>query len=322
MPTVSENESESAARKAADELIHHIGVAKAQFDEVNERIEQRAGRNLLLAIATGLAIGVVLVASLIFFKWAFLGVCVLAAAGAAVELSTALRATGVFVPRVGVAIGSVAIMAGATFFDIVGLVAGTAIGIGVVMIWYAGERLLRSSQRNNSGATSWAHGSVLRDLLAIVGVLVYTGSLIAFAALLLLHDRGEWWILGFIVVVVANDTGAYATGVLWGRHPMVPVISPKKSWEGFAGGAVIACITGVLVSWLMLPNTPLFGILFGASLVISGTLGDLLESFIKRRMGVKDMSSWLPGHGGILDRLDSLILSAPVAYLLFVLAAG
>lgn len=306
-----ENESEPQAKRAAEELIQHIEAAKAQFDEVNDRIEKRAGRNLFLAIGTGLLIGAVLLVSLIFFKWAFLALCVVAGGAAAIELATALRTAQVFVPRFGAAAASVLAMAGATFFGLQGLLLGWLAGIVLLLAWWGIER----ARRGRGGS------ALFREAISAVGVVTYTGLLVGFAVLLLLQPRGEWWVLGFIVVVVANDTGAYATGVALGRHPMAPAISPKKSWEGFAGGALIALVAGVLVSWLMLPSTPVFGVLFGACLVASGTLGDLLESVIKRRIGVKDMSSWLPGHGGVLDRLDSIILSAPVAYFLFCLTA-
>lgn len=309
------NENHPGPRGAADEIIHHLGAARAQFDEVNERIEQRAGRNLFLAAGTGLGIGGILLVSLIFFKWAFLGVAAVASATAAIELATALRNVRVFVPRVGIAIAALFVIVGTVFFGLGGILGGAAIGIAFALVWYALERAIRVRRSGQPVSRQ-----VVRDMLSIVGVVVYTGALVGFAVLVLVQDHGEWWVLGFIIVVVANDIGAYATGVAWGRHPMVPIISPKKSWEGFAGGAVAACLAGVLVSWLMLGQSWQFGLLFGVCLMLAGTAGDLLESTIKRRIGIKDMSSWLPGHGGVLDRLDSLMLSAPVAYALFVIA--
>lgn len=306
----------SGEHNAGEEFVHQFEAARAQFEVVSERIEKRAGRNLFLAVSTGLVIGGVFLASLLFFKWAFIWIAGVASIAAAIELSTALRIVHIFVPRVGVAVGVGVITVAALFGDVPGLVAGTGGAIIIVVVWYAIERWIRVSRSGVSISRS-----VVRDLLALFGVIVYTGSLIAFSVLLFSEPRGEWWVLGFIIVVVANDTGAYVAGVAWGKHPMAPVISPKKSWEGFAGGVVSACVAGVLISWLMLPESLLFGVLFGLCLAISGTLGDLLESYIKRRIGIKDMSSWLPGHGGVLDRLDSLALSAPMAYVLFLVAS-
>lgn len=313
---MNHDEGNQGPRNAADDFIQHLGAAKAQLGEVNERIEKRVGRNLFLAVATGLGIGGVFLVSLIFFKWAFLAICFAGAIAASVELAMALRTHAVWVPRVGIAVGVSIVVAAPIFFGLAGALIGTVAGAAFVCLWYVTERWILSA-RSRQGPVS---GGLWRDLAGIGGVVLYTGLLPAFTVLLMVQPRGEWWVLGFIIVVVSNDTGAYATGVAWGKHPMAPVVSPKKSWEGFVGGAVIASITGALVSWLMLPHTIVFGVFFGIALVISGTLGDLLESFIKRRLGIKDMSSWLPGHGGVLDRLDSIILSAPVAYAFFVIA--
>ena len=125
--------------------------------------------------------------------------------------------------------------------------------------------------------------------------------------------------LAFIVLVIAVDTGAYVSGLSFGRHPMAPTISPKKTWEGFAGAAAASVIAGVLLSLFMIHQSWWFGVVFGIATLLSATLGDLAESLIKRDLGIKDMSSWLPGHGGFLDRLDSILPSAAVAYALYLL---
>jgi phosphatidate cytidylyltransferase len=116
--------------------------------------------------------------------------------------------------------------------------------------------------------------------------------------------------------VVCNDTGGYASGVLFGRHPMAPKISPKKSWEGLGGSIVLAGAAGAVGMDLMLHGKPWQGAVLGVAVVASATLGDLCESMIKRDLGIKDMGNLLPGHGGIMDRLDSLLPTAPVVYLL------
>ncbi|MET0974892.1 MAG: phosphatidate cytidylyltransferase, partial [Leifsonia sp.] len=122
-------------------------------------------------------------------------------------------------------------------------------------------------------------------------------------------------------LVIAVDTGAYASGLLFGKHPMAPRISPKKTWEGFAGAVVASLIGGVLLATLMLGMPWWFGLVFGISILLSATIGDLSESLLKRDLGIKDMSSWLPGHGGFLDRLDSILPSAVIAYALFLIFA-
>jgi phosphatidate cytidylyltransferase len=120
----------------------------------------------------------------------------------------------------------------------------------------------------------------------------------------------------FIAVTVLSDIGGYVAGVLFGRHPMAPTISPKKSWEGFAGSALFTAVGGALLVTLLVDGLWWEGVVIGLAAMVAATLGDLCESMIKRDLGIKDMGSLLPGHGGMMDRLDSLLLAAPVTYLL------
>jgi phosphatidate cytidylyltransferase len=182
-------------------------------------------------------------------------------------------------------------------------------GMLVVVLWRLAEQL-RPSVRA-------ASGGLARDLSAAVLVQAYVVFLATFTVVLTAAEGGQWWTLAFIIIAVSADTGAYASGLAFGRHPMAPVISPKKTWEGFAGGALASVAAGVILSLFMLENTWWFGVAFGAAIFLTATLGDLAESLIKRDLGIKDMSSWLPGHGGFLDRLDSILPSAAVAYAAF-----
>jgi len=158
-----------------------------------------------------------------------------------------------------------------------------------------------------------------KDLMSGILVLGYVTFLGTFTVLMTAQPHGEWWTLGFLIVVVSTDTGAYASGLLFGKHKMAPTISPGKTWEGFAGSAVLATAAGVLVAIFMLQEPWWVGVILGVTMVLTATGGDLSESLIKRDLGVKDISTWLPGHGGLLDRLDSTLLSAAAAYALFLI---
>jgi len=126
----------------------------------------------------------------------------------------------------------------------------------------------------------------------------------------------------FILAVVLSDTGGYAAGVLFGRHKLAPRVSPAKSWEGL-GGSLVMTIVGTAVSVpLLLDGAWWQGALIGAAVVVTATLGDLGESLLKRDLGVKDMGSLLPEHGGVMDRLDSLLPTAPVVALLLAATIG
>jgi phosphatidate cytidylyltransferase len=157
---------------------------------------------------------------------------------------------------------------------------------------------------------------MLGDIGASLLALVYVGLLASFCALLLAPDDGSRRVTAFIATVVASDVGGYAFGVLFGKHPMAPTVSPKKSWEGLVGSALACMICGALLVDLLLHAQWWKGAVYGLAIVASATIGDLGESMIKRDLGIKDMGSLLPGHGGLMDRLDSLLPSAPVAWLL------
>jgi phosphatidate cytidylyltransferase len=163
------------------------------------------------------------------------------------------------------------------------------------------------------------YGDVLDDVLTAGFLQLYVAFTASLCVVLLHQDHGEYWVLGFIIVAVAADTGAYVTGLMLGRHPMAPRISPKKTWEGFAGATVVSLVAGVLVAMFMLQLPFWTGLILGVVILGTATAGDLGESMIKRDMGIKDMSSWIPGHGGVLDRLDSILLSAPAALALYYL---
>jgi phosphatidate cytidylyltransferase len=265
----------------------------------------RAGRDLRAAIGVGVGLVAVIVASLFVWRPAFLAVLVAAILVAVVELTRALGAGGFRPPLVPLLAGALIMEVLAWTRGATGLVAGLLITVLAVLLW-----------RLADGPAGYR-----RDAAAGVLVALYVPLLAGFAVLLLVPDDGALRVLTFIATVVASDVGGYAAGVLFGKHPMAPTISPKKSWEGMAG-SVTACILVATAFVVLGFDGPWWGgVLFGAALATSATIGDLGESLIKRDLGIKDMGNLLPGHGGIMDRLDSLLPSAAVAYLLLTFLA-
>lgn len=305
---------ESQLRAMRTDAEQHIAHARAEFDQANERIKQRTGRDLIVAILIGLAIGAVVVASLIFIKGLFVVFAVGAVGLAIFEFSRALQVSGRRVDVVPqLAVGVLLLLSG--FF--VGLwlhwVAAIA-AVVVVVVWRLMAQMIAHDGR--------AYIEVAGDVFVAVFIQLYLPFLGSMAMILLAQDRGEWWVLGFLIVAVVADTGAYVSGLTFGRggrHPMAPRISPKKTWEGFAGAFVAALVAGVLLAVFLLDVPWWAGLVFGAVVLATATVGDLGESMVKRDLGIKDMSSWLPGHGGVLDRLDSILPSATAALALFFL---
>ena len=260
----------------------------------------RAGRNLPAAIASGVVLGVAIIASLAFWKPAFMIIVVAAVLVAVWELGQAFGTGEIRLTREPVMAGGVVMVLAAYFFGAPALVTATALTALVSMLW-----------RLRGGVAGY-----VMDATAAVFTTVYVPFLGGFVALLLAEERGALAIVTFILVTIASDIGGYAVGVLFGKHPMAPVISPKKSWEGFAGSAVSCVVVGWLAVDILLDGRWWVGVLLGLIAVVMATLGDLCESVIKRDLGIKDMSQIVPGHGGLMDRLDSLLATAAPTWLL------
>jgi phosphatidate cytidylyltransferase len=276
----------------------------------------RAGRNLPAAIGIGIGLGAYVVLSLIYLPPAFVVLVAVALILASVELHEALKKHGMTSAIVPIAIGSVAISFGSYFagrqepviFSTTSvLLASLALTVLASLIW-----------RMPKGVAGY-----VRDVAASLLIIAYVPLLGSFAALMLAESQGTLRVVTFLLIVVMSDTGGYVAGVLFGKHPMAPKISPKKSWEGVAGSLLFATVAGICMAILVLHVPFWVGIILSVGLVAVGSCGDLIESMIKRDLGIKDMSSFLPGHGGVMDRLDSLLVAAPVAWLtMYLLVPG
>lgn len=302
---------EAHAQHALDELEAQVTRARDQFDATQERINARTGRNLLAAIAIGVGLGGTVVVSLLFYTWLFIPFAAVLVGFTTFELATALRHGGREVPRIPSVVVGVAIMPIAFFLQVPGLWLATLGGILLIALWRIAE-LARPSHRGSPR-------EVLSDIGAGTLVQLYVTFLAGFYVVLAGEDDGRWWVLAGLIIVVSTDVGAYASGLAFGRHPMAPRISPKKTWEGFAGAALAAMTTGTLLAWLMLGQPWWEGTVMGLVIMLVATMGDLVESLLKRELGIKDISGWLPGHGGFLDRLDSMLPSAAVVYAFYLI---
>lgn len=283
----------------------------------------RAGRNLPAAIGVGVGLLTLLGLALAFRPEPFVALVVVAVCLGLIELSQAVRQGSVDLPTPLLLVAGLVLPLATYFGGATGLLVALGLAIVVVVGWQALDaggsgRLLRA-----------------KELAVSVFALTYVPFMASFVVLLLLQDRGNWRVALMILLAVANDTGGYIAGVLFGKHPMAPTVSPKKSWEGFAGSIILTTLVGIIGAMLVLrvPFLPAsggralwaglpLGLLLGVCCTIAATLGDLSESLIKRDLGLKDMGNLLPGHGGVLDRLDSVLIVAPVVFLILSLAGG
>jgi phosphatidate cytidylyltransferase len=262
---------------------------------------KKPGRNLPAAIAVGVLLGAAVLVSLLTVRQIFVGIVALAVAGGNNVLDVALKSRAdIRGTQRPVLIGGQAMVWLSWPFGRNGLLAAFVVTILACMVW-----------RLAGGADGY-----VRDVGASILTAAYVPLFASFAAMLVVAEDGVARVVCFLIVVVCNDVGGYTTGAKLGRHPMAPTISPKKSWEGFAGSMIFGTLAGTLAVLFLLDGQWWQGAIFGAALVCTATIGDLVESLIKRDLGIKDMGTLLPGHGGIMDRLDSLLPSAVASWLL------
>ena len=266
---------------------------------INDAINRRAGRKLGPSILVSLSLVAIVWASLAFEPIFFaalvtlavcLGIREIARAFAQVETNISTNAL------ITVAIG----LSLATWLDgVEGLAVATAVALPLLLI-----NLLRKGPEG-----------FVRSATATTLALIYLPFLAGFLILLGHDEKGLERVMTFVILVGCNDTFGYFVGVLIGKHPMAPKISPKKSWEGLVGSIVFTTLGGSLMFHYVLDIHWHLGAIVGLLIVFTATSGDLIESAMKRDLHLKDMGSLLPGHGGILDRLDSVLLSAPALWL-------
>jgi phosphatidate cytidylyltransferase len=260
---------------------------------------RRPGRNLAAAILVGLLMGAVVIASLFIVKAVFVALVVVAVGVAVIELSRALQPAGVGLPVIPLLAG------------VVGMLVGAYVGQTPALVGALGLTTLAVCVGRLPGGRE----GFVRDVTAGVFVALYVPFLASFAMLMLRLEDGPFRVLIFVAVTVASDVGGYVAGVLFGRHRLAPSISPGKTWEGVAGSTLFCLAVGVASVMILLHGTWWAGLILGIAATVTATLGDLVESMLKRDVGIKDMGSLLPGHGGVMDRLDSLLPTALVSWL-------
>nr|WP_120764965.1 phosphatidate cytidylyltransferase [Mycobacterium syngnathidarum] len=275
-----------------------------------QKKQSRAGRNLPAAIAVGVVLGAMAIGTLLFAPMWWLPLLAVAIAIATHEVIRRLREHGYALPTVPLLLGGQAMIWLTWPFGAVGMLGAYGGTIVLCMVWrLIGQGLDRQPV------------NYLRDVAATILLATWVPLFAAFTALLIFADHGGARVFTIIVTVVFADIGGYVAGVLFGKHLLAPAISPKKSWEGLGGSLVFGIAAAVLSVAFLLDKPAWVGVPLGLLLVVTGVLGDLIESQIKRDLGIKDMGALLPGHGGIMDRIDAMLPSAVVGWIVLTLLA-
>ncbi|MEY4390913.1 MAG: hypothetical protein RLZZ400_656 [Actinomycetota bacterium] len=268
-------------------------------------------RNFAKSVIYGLIFGGAFLASILILKEAFIFFIAVVAAAGSWELATALRKAGWYVPRVPVTVGSLIIMP-ATYWGGPILQWATVAAIIIALTVWRTVHLLW--ERRESIEQSFLKS--LRDFSAAAFVVIYLPLMCSFAVLLLKRgDDGALWVLQFVVPTSMVDTFGYLVGRKLGKTRIAPGVSPKKSLEGLVASIVAGGTASVLLMVFVLKHDWWWGVIVGALIIVAAVMGDLAESLIKRDLGVKDMSSLIPGHGGMMDRLDSMLPAGLVVYI-------
>ena len=268
--------------------------------------KSRAGRNLPAAVGSGLGLGALVLITLFTWKWTFGVVVIIALFIAVNEFVLAFGGRGIKVARLPLLIATVLMPATAFIWGLSAEVVVLGVTVLFVLFW-----------RIRLGTDGY-----VRDVSASIFVAAYVPFMAGFVMLTLAASDGPQRVLVFILLTTANDIGGYAAGVFFGKHPIAAKISPKKSWEGFAGSLILQAAVGALAFEFLLDAPWWQGVIAGLILTVTATAGDFAESAIKRDLGIKDMGRLLPGHGGMMDRLDSLIPNAFTSWVVFTVFLG
>lgn len=305
----SDADTASGDAAAEDREAPQADAAPGADSAPAEKDYGRAGRNLPVAVAVGALLGGGVLASLVFLPVSFVAIALLGVCLAMWELSNALKQSGARVSTVSTIVAAGCMVVATALGGQEALWVAFAAGAGAVLLFTLLEDLHR-------------RGNAVRDVCLSLFALTYVGLMVSFVVHLLSFDKGNLLVICFLALVVASDIGGYFAGTALGKHPIAPSISPKKSWEGFAGSVLMATAVGMgMAHWAF--EAPLWtGVVLGVVIPAFATLGDFSESMIKRDLGLKDMGTLLPGHGGVMDRLDSILPTAPVALILFIFLPG
>jgi phosphatidate cytidylyltransferase len=271
----------------------------SDLHSLNEAINAKAGRKLLPSIFVGLALVALIWLSLAYVRISFAFLIALVISLAIRELVRAFAAAKIEVSAVSLNLATIGLIYATWIDGVEGLVVGTAIAFPILLIL----RLRKGPQ------------DFVRSATATSFALIYLPFLAGFLILLGHPSDGLERVMTFVILVGCNDTFGYLVGILIGKHPLVPTISPKKTWEGLIGSIIFTTLGGALCFHYVLELQWWIGVAVGLVIVFTATSGDLIESAMKRDLSLKDMGSILPGHGGVLDRLDSVLLSAPALVL-------
>ena len=276
------------------------------------------GRSLSKSVAVGLLLAAIFLSTLLVYREFFIVFLSVSTAIGAWELSTALRRRNWYVPRVPAVVGSVIIMP-ATYYGgpAVQWLVSIAIVAGLI-IWRSVHLLFERRKANFQTLQR-----TVRDFAAAAFLVIYLPLTLSFSMLMLRRQEdGQWWVLAFVTTVALIDSAGYLFGRVFGKNKLAPGVSPKKTWEGLAASIVFGSVSAIAFTVFLLGGPWWVGVILAAAIILAAVFGDLAESLIKRDLGIKDMSTLLPGHGGMMDRLDSLLPAALMSYLVMVMFYG
>ena len=277
----------------------------ADLHAINDAINKRAGRKLLPSILVSLLLLALIFGTITVNPWLFFIFIWIVIMIGIREIASAYRKGGIELPDYLLMIAATVLLSATWNGNTQGLAVSAGLTIPILMF-----ALLLISQVD-----------FIKRSTSAVFITFYLAVLGGFILLLANHSDGALRIFTLVALIACNDTFAYFAGVLLGKHKLAPSISPKKSWEGLIGGAIAVILGGAAIFHYLFETEWIIGAAIGVMTVITATCGDLIESAIKRDLAIKDMSNLLPGHGGIMDRLDSALFTAPAVWFAFELIA-